>query len=175
MVSLQQRSQRRCARSRAGMPLTFLSLILILTQYTVGHPLSHNVLLCFLSEEGGCQLHNACSISTTASGMCQKCFTKHHNTADAPECSSIEGLQYHHHRICQKGLFTKCGTSEQTTTSSSRSRSAIHSWPANRPLPPRRRRRATFWAFVSCGGDKCARTNGEAFTEREREHNSVVV
>ena len=32
-------------------------------------------------------LHSSCSISPTAGGTCQKCFTKHHDSVDAPQCT----------------------------------------------------------------------------------------
>ena len=44
------------------------------TVYTLGHPLNRG----FLSEvQIGLQI--SCSISPTADGTCQKCFTKHHD------------------------------------------------------------------------------------------------
>ena len=33
-------------------------------------------------------LHNSCSISQTAGGTCQKCFTKYHDCVDAPQCKA---------------------------------------------------------------------------------------
>ena len=55
--------------------------------YTVGRPLIHDVLFCFLSEVP--VTNCSCSISPTASGTCQQHLTKHREWGDAPQCTKI--------------------------------------------------------------------------------------
>ena len=42
----------------------------------------------FLKSQLPLGLYNYCSISPTAGATCQKCFSKHHDWADAPECTT---------------------------------------------------------------------------------------
>ena len=61
--------------------------------YTLGRPLSCDVLFCSLSEVPFTNLSEqwlAYQPNRRAGGTCQKCFTKHYDCADAPECIRFE-------------------------------------------------------------------------------------
>ena len=87
--------------------------------YNMGHPLSRDVLFCFLSEVRLLiGLHSSCSISPTVSGTWQKCSTKHHKWGDAPDCRSALQVLWTTH----SGLTGSTGLSSTTSSAPARRR-----------------------------------------------------